>query len=175
EAAREGGRGKPPFLAHMSHELPTPLNAIIGFTRIVSRNSEALPERQVDNLSKVLVSAEQLLALIDEILDLSRIEAGEITLDISETNIADVLREVTDSLEPLVDRPRVQLVVDTHTELPRVVTDEDKLKQILLNLLSNAVKYTDEGTIAVRAEAVDGRLRIDVSAPGVGIPAEDPG
>jgi ammonium transporter len=175
DAAMEAGAAKTHFLANMSHELRTPLNAIIGFTRIVSRNSEALPERQVDNLSKVLVSAEQLLALIDEILDLSRIEAGEITLDISETNIADVLREVTDSLEPLVDRPRVQLVVDTHTELPRVVTDEDKLKQILLNLLSNAVKYTDEGTIAVRAEAVDGRLRIDVSDTGVGIPAEELG
>src|SRR4029453_13277397 len=81
DAAMEAGSAKTRFLANMSHELRTPLNAIIGFTRIVSRNSETLPETQVDNLSKVLVSAEQLLALIDEILDLSRIEAGEITLD----------------------------------------------------------------------------------------------
>ena len=106
------------FLANMSHELRTPLNAIIGFTRLVSRNSRG-PARaeQVDNLSKILVSAEHLLALIDEILDLSRIEAGEVTLDIAETDVADVLREVTDSLEPLVDRPRVQLVVDARAEL----------------------------------------------------------
>ena len=96
----------------MSHELRTPLNAIIGFTRLVSRNAEALPEKQVDNLSKILVSAEHLLALIDEILDLSRIEAGEVSLDIAEADVADVLREVADSLEPLVDRPRVQLVVE---------------------------------------------------------------
>jgi signal transduction histidine kinase len=159
----------------MSHELRTPLNAIIGFTRIVSRNSHALPERQVDNLSNVLVSAEHLLALIDEILDLSRIEAGEVTLDVSETNVTDVLKEVIDSFEPLVDRPRVQLVVDVDTELPRVVTDGDKLRQILLNLISNAVKYTDKGTIAVRAEAVDARLRVDVSDTGIGIPADELG
>jgi signal transduction histidine kinase len=171
----EAGAAKTHFLANMSHELRTPLNAIIGFTRIVSRNSAALPEKQVDNLSKVLVSAKHLLALIDEILDLSRIETGEVTLDISETNVTEVLREVSDSLEPLVDRPRVQLVVDADTELPRVVTDRDKLKQILLNLVGNAVKYTDAGTIAVRAEAVDGRLRIDVSDTGVGIPAEELG
>jgi ammonium transporter len=175
DAAMEAGAAKTHFLANISHELRTPLNAIIGFTRIVSRNSEALPERQVDNLSKVLVSAEHLLALIDEILDLSRIEAGEVALDISETSVTEVLREVTDSLEPLVERPRVQLVVDADTALPRVVTDRDKLKQILLNLVSNAVKYTDEGTIAVRAEAVDGRLRIDVSDTGIGIPAEELG
>jgi ammonium transporter len=175
DVATEAAASKSRFLANMSHELRTPLNAIIGFTRIVSRNSETLPERQVDNLSKVLVSAEHLLALIDEILDLSRIEAGEVTLDISETNVTDVLREVIDSLEPLVERPRVQLVVDADTALPRIVTDRDKLKQILLNLVSNAVKYTDEGTIAVRAESVDGRLRIDVSDTGVGIPAEELG
>ena len=118
DAAMEAGTAKTHFLANMSHELRTPLNAIIGFTRIVSRNSEALPERQVDNLSKVLISAEHLLALIDEILDLSRIEAGEVTLDISDTNVTEVLREVTDSFEPLVDRPRVELVVDADTDLP---------------------------------------------------------
>jgi ammonium transporter len=175
DAAMEAGAAKTNFLANMSHELRTPLNAIIGFTRIVSRDGEALPEKQRDNLSKVLVSAEHLLALIDEILDLSRIEAGEVMLDVTETNVTDVLREVTDSLEPLVDRPHVRLVVDAGTELPRVVTDRDKLKQILLNLVSNAVKYTDEGMIAVRVEAVDERLRVDVSDTGVGIPAVELG
>jgi ammonium transporter len=175
DAAMEAGAAKTHFLANMSHELRTPLNAIIGFTRIVSRNTGMLAEKQVDNLSKVLISAEHLLALIDEILDLSRIEAGEVTLDISETNVTEVLREVTDSFEPLVDSPRVRLVVDADTALPRVFTDRDRLKQILLNLLSNAVKYTDEGTIAVRAEAVDGRLRVDVSDTGVGIPVEQLG
>jgi ammonium transporter len=173
DAAMEAGAAKTHFLANMSHELRTPLNAIIGFTRIVSRHSEALPERQVDNLSKVLVSAKHLLALIDEILDLSRIEAGEISLDISATDVIEVVREVTDSLEPLVERPRVELVVEADAEMPTIVTDREKLKQILLNLVSNAVKYTDDGTITVRAAAIDARLRIGVSDTGVGIPVDE--
>jgi signal transduction histidine kinase len=175
DAAMEAGSAKSRFLASTSHELRTPLNAIIGFTRLVSRNSEGLPDRQVDNLSKILVSAEHLLSLIDDILDLSRVEAGELSLDLAETQIADVLQEVTDSLEPLIDRPVVKMVVEAAPGLPQVVTDRDKVKQILLNLVSNAIKYTDEGAIALRAEATDGRLRVGVSDTGVGIPADELG
>ena len=175
DSAIDAGSAKSRLLANMSHELRTPLNAIIGFTRIVSRNAETLPEKQVGNLSKILVSAEHLLALIDEILDLSRVEAGEVSLDISEANIVEVLREVTDLLEPLIDRPRVGLAVEAEAGLPRIFTDRDKLKQILLNLLSNAIKYTDDGSIAVRAETTDGRLRIGVSDTGVGIPGDELG
>jgi ammonium transporter len=175
DAAMEAGSAKSRFLANMSHELRTPLNAIIGFTRLVSRNSGALPERQADNLSKILVSAEQLLTLIDEILDLSRVEAGQVTLDIAETQIADVLVEVTDSLEPLVDGPRVQLRVEADSSLPAVMTDRDKLRQILLNLVSNAIKYTAEGSIDVSAEATDGRLRVSVADTGAGIPGDEVG
>jgi ammonium transporter len=175
DAAMEAGAAKTRFLASISHELRTPLNAIIGFTRLVSRNAEALPEKQVDNLSKILVSAEHLLALIDEILDLSRIEAGEVSLEMTEVQIADVLREVTDSLEPLVQRPRVQLSVEARPGLPVVVMDRDKVKQILLNLVSNAIKYTDEGSIAVGADSANGRLRVGVSDTGVGIPEHELG
>jgi ammonium transporter len=175
DAAMEAGSAKTRFLASISHELRTPLNAIIGFTRLVSRNAEALPEKQVDNLSKILVSAEHLLALIDEVLDLSRIEAGEVSLEMTEVQIADVLREVTDSLEPLVQRPRVQLSVEAQPGLPVVVTDRDKVKQILLNLVSNAIKYTDEGSIAVGADSANGRLRVGVSDTGVGIPEHELG
>ena len=158
----------------MSHELRTPLNAIIGFTRIVSRNSKSLPERQVDNLGKILVSAEHLLALIDEILDLSRIEAGRVSVDIAEADIGGVLTEVTETLEPLVDRPRVQLAVEADPASRRS-TPPRQGQEILLNLLSNAIKYTDQGSIVVRAAAVDGRVRVDVSDTGVGIGAEDLG
>jgi ammonium transporter len=175
DAAMEAGSAKSRFLANMSHELRTPLNAIIGFTRLVSRNAQALPERQVDNLSKILVSAEHLLTLIDEILDLSRVEAGEVTLDVSEVRIGEVMQEVTESLEPLVDRPRVKLGVEPASGLPPIVSDRDKIKQILLNLVSNAIKYTDEGSIALRAEAGDGRLRVAVSDTGVGIPRDELG
>jgi ammonium transporter len=175
DAATEAASAKSRFLANMSHELRTPLNAIIGFTRLVSRNGSALPEKQVDNLSKILMSAEHLLALIDEILDLSRVEAGEVVLELAETQITDVVREAADSLEPLVDRPRVQLVVEPEPALPTVVTDRDKVKQILLNLLSNAIKYTDEGSISVTAAATDGRIRVGVADTGVGIPDDELG
>jgi signal transduction histidine kinase len=170
DAAMEAGSAKGRFLANMSHELRTPLNAIIGFTRLVSRNADGLPARQVDNLSKILLSAEHLLALIEDILDLSRVEAGAMPVDVGETNVAEVLREVTDSLEPLVERPRVRLLADVAPRLPRVLTDRDKLKQILLNLVSNAIKYTDDGSITVRADAAGGRLRVGVSDTGLGIP-----
>jgi ammonium transporter len=173
DTATEAASAKSRFLANMSHELRTPLNAIIGFTRLVSRNADGLPPKQVDNLSKILSSAERLLALIDEILDLSRAEAGEVGLDVAETDIASVLHEVVGSLEPLVDRPRVRVLVHADPHLPRVATDRDKVKQILENLLSNAIKYTDAGSIGMRAEAVDGRLRIAVSDTGIGIACEE--
>jgi ammonium transporter len=175
DAAMEAASAKSRFLANMSHELRTPLNAIIGFTRIVSRNAKSLPERQVDNLGKILVSAEHLLALIDEILDLSRIEAGRVPVDIAEADIGEVLTEVTETLEPLVDRPRVQLAVEAEPGLPAIDTDRDKVKQILLNLLSNAIKYTDDGSIVVRAGAVDGRMQVVVSDTGVGIGPDELG
>jgi signal transduction histidine kinase len=173
DAAIDATAAKTRFLANMSHELRTPLNAIIGFTRIVSRNAQTLPTKQIDNLGKILVSAEHLLGLIDEIIDLSRIEAGQVRVEIAETSFADLLREVTDSLEPLVDRSRVRLVVEALPGVPAIATDRDKLRQILLNLLSNAVKYTDEGSIEVRSRRVDGRLRISVSDTGVGVAANE--
>ena len=173
DAATEAASAKSRFLANMSHELRTPLNAIIGFTRIVSRHGDALPAKQVDNLSKILVSAEHLLSLIDEILDLSRIDAGAIRLQLSQTDVAEILTEVTGSLEPLLAAPGVRMTVDVDGAVPPIVTDREKLKQILLNLLSNAIKYTDAGSISVRTQAADGLLRLDVSDTGLGIPADE--
>jgi PAS domain S-box-containing protein len=175
DAAMEAGSAKTRFLANMSHELRTPLNAIIGFTRLVSRNSAGLAEKQVDNLSKIMLSAEQLLGLIDQILDLSRVEAGEVDVVLAETEVADLLAEVTGSLEPLVEGGRVSLVVEADDRLPRITTDPDKVRQILLNLVSNAIKYTDDGSITVLAEAVDGRLLVAVADTGVGIPRSELG
>jgi ammonium transporter len=173
DAAMQATSAKSRFLANMSHELRTPLNAIIGFTRLVSRNAGALPEKQVDNLSKVLLAAEHLLALIDEILDLSRIEAGELRVEIADTDVGQVVREVAESLEPLVSMPQVTLQLELGSDLPEIATDRDKLKQILLNLLSNAIKYTDEGSITLRARASEGRLLVDVADTGLGIDQEE--
>jgi ammonium transporter len=175
DAANDAAAAKSRFLANMSHELRTPLNAIIGFTRLVSRNAPGLPERQVDNLSKILVSAEHLLGLIDEILDLSRIDAGAIEIEIGPVEVVDVLHEVADSFEPLLDQTRVQIYVGVEPPIPTVVTDREKLKQILLNLFSNAVKYTDEGTVAMRARTVDGRLLIEVADTGLGMSEDEVG
>jgi ammonium transporter len=175
DAANDAAAAKSRFLANMSHELRTPLNAIIGFTRLVSRNAQGLHERQVDNLSKILVSAEHLLGLIDEILDLSRIDAGAVEIETGPVEVVDVLQEVADSFEPLLDRTRVQMFVGVEPHLPAVVTDREKLKQILLNLFSNAVKYTDEGTVGMRARTVDGRLRIEVADTGIGLSEDEIG
>jgi ammonium transporter len=173
DAAMDAASAKSRFLANVSHELRTPLNAIIGFTRLVSRNADGLPTKQVENLSKILLSAQQLLVLIDEILDLSRIDAGRVDVEFAATDIADVIREVTESLEPLVDRLRVRMNVDVERAQPPIVTDRDKVKQILLNLLSNAVKYTDEGSIDVCAGVADGWLRVKVADSGLGIAPDE--
>jgi signal transduction histidine kinase len=175
DLAMDAASAKSRFLANMSHELRTPLNAIIGFTRLVARNAGGLEDQQVDNLSKILRSAEHLLVMIDEILDLSRIDAGSVEVELMETDIAALVREVAESLEPLVDRPRVQLHVLVDPSGPRVVTDRDKLEQILLNLLSNAIKYTDQGIIEMRAEPVDQRLHIRITDTGIGIAADEIG
>ena len=170
DVAIDAAATKSRFLSSMSHELRTPLNAIIGFTRIVSRNAGDLPAKQVDNLSKILVSAERLLGLIDEILELSRIEAAEARVELEQTDVAELISEVVGSLEPLVDGSKVRLRVDAPGNLPTVLTDRSKLRQIVLNLLSNAIKYTDEGSIEVRVGVTSGRLEIQVEDTGVGIP-----
>jgi ammonium transporter len=175
DAAMDAASAKTRFLANMSHELRTPLNAIIGFTRLVSRNADGLPEKQVGNLSKILLSAENLLGLINEILDLSRIDAGGIDVELSEIDVAELVREVTDSLEPLVDSPRVQMLVEVDDSVPMIITDRDKVRQVLLNLLSNAIKYTDHGSIEVRTRSVDRRLRFEISDTGLGIAADELG
>ena len=173
DVAMDAAATKSRFLSNMSHELRTPLNAIIGFTRIVSRNTGDLPAKQVDNLSKILISAERLLGMIDEILELARIEAGEARVELEQTDVGELLHEVADLLEPLVDGSKVRLRVDAHGDLATVETDRSKLRQIVLNLLGNAIKYTDEGSIDVTAGATRGRLLIRVEDTGTGIPHDE--
>ena len=146
-AAEHANQAKSAFLANMSHELRTPLNAIIGFTRIVKRKAEGvLPEKQTDNLDKVLSSAEHLLGLINTVLDIAKIEAGRLDVQASNFSINSLVDQCYNTAQPLI-KPNVKFEKRNDTELPLVYSDQDKIKQIILNLLSNAAKFTHAGSI----------------------------
>jgi signal transduction histidine kinase len=166
-------RHKSEFLANMSHELRTPMNAIIGFTRLVMRRSrDVLAPRQYENLEKILVSAEHLLSLINDVLDLAKVEAGRTEVYPVEFVLAPMLAECLHTVEPLLKSEQVRLVQKADTDLPTLYTDRDKVKQILMNLLSNAVKFTHTGTITLTACSHKGKLSIAVADTGIGIPEE---
>jgi signal transduction histidine kinase len=166
-------RHKSEFLANMSHELRTPLNAIIGFTRIVMRRSqEQLDPKQYENLEKILASAHNLLALINAILDLSKVEAGRVEVVAADVPLAPVLEHCLRTVEPLVKADGVTLLREFDGALPRMHVDEEKLRQIVINLLSNAAKFTSHGSIRLRAEAANGSVAIAVADTGIGIPAD---
>jgi signal transduction histidine kinase len=164
---------KSDFLARVSHDLRTPLNSIIGFTRIVLRRMEGqLPALQKENLQKVLISSEHLLTLINELLDLAKIDAGKMEVVADTFRVEDVINMTTATVEPLLKDGRVRLVRDIAADLPPVKTDRDKLKHILFNLLSNAAKFTEEGEIRVSAARENGTLTLAVSDTGIGMKAE---
>ena len=166
-------RHKSEFLANMSHELRTPLNAIIGFTRIVMRRSqEKLEPLQYENLEKILTSGQHLLALINSILDLSKIEAGRIEVHPGHVGLAPVLEQCVRTVEPLVKADTVRLVKEFDQALSEMYVDEEKLRQIIINLLSNAAKFTERGSIRLQAHAANGSVAIAVADTGTGIPAD---
>jgi signal transduction histidine kinase/DNA-binding response OmpR family regulator len=171
--AEQANQAKSTFLANMSHELRTPLNAIIGFTRIVRRKGEGtLPERQMENLDKVLASAEHLLGLINTILDIAKIEAGRMDVQPTSFEIRPLIEGVVATSQPLVRHNQVKLLVTPDDDLPPLYSDPDKIKQILLNLLSNAAKFTSRGYIRIAAHRQEQDLLIQVSDTGIGISAE---
>jgi signal transduction histidine kinase len=166
-------RHKSQFLANVSHELRTPLNSIIGFTRIVLRRTEGkLEPLQKENLQKVLVSSDHLLNLINELLDLAKIEAGRMEAFAETFKLDDVIRMAMTTVEPLLKNGRVKLVSDVAADLPPLKTDRDKLKQSVLNLLSNAVKFTEQGEVRVAAWREDGLVKLTVSDTGIGMSQE---
>jgi signal transduction histidine kinase/CheY-like chemotaxis protein len=170
---READRLKSEFLANMSHELRTPMNAIIGFTRLVRRKSaDLLPARQLENLEKVEISANQLLALINDILDLSKIEAGKMSVNIMPFEFMTLVDTCFSTVEPMIKEGRVQLIKEVPEDLPEMLSDQDKLKQIIINLLSNALKFTEKGEVKLSAAVEDASLKIAVSDTGTGMPAD---
>ncbi len=167
---------KSQFLANMSHEFRTPLNAILGYTSMLMKGVLGpLEGEQADGLGRVDSNAKHLLGIINDILDISRIEAGRMPLRLVEFRLTDLVGEVLEEIEPIVARSTVQITAAINRRLPTVWSDRQKVKQIILNLLVNAVKFTPRGTITVSA-GYDGRARkfaISVTDTGVGISPAD--
>ncbi len=173
EAAEAANRAKSAFLANMSHELRTPLNAILGFTRLVKRRSEGvLPQKQIDNLDKVLVSADHLLEMINAVLDLSKIEAGRMDVQPVTFDAVSLVDACLQSARPTVGGEQLRLVREGESSLPPLFTDRDKVRQILMYLLNNAVKFTEAGTVTVTLRQQDETLVLAVADTGIGIPEE---
>jgi signal transduction histidine kinase/HAMP domain-containing protein len=173
EQLEAANRHKSQFLANVSHELRTPLNSIIGFTRIVQRRIGAqIPDLQKENLQKVLISSEHLLNLINELLDLAKIESGRMEVYAETFNLNDVVRMATSTVEPMLKDGRVRLVTEIAPDIPPLKTDRDKLKQAVLNLLSNAAKFTEKGEIKVAAWQDNGNVKLTVSDTGIGMKKE---
>jgi signal transduction histidine kinase/DNA-binding NarL/FixJ family response regulator len=152
EAAQAANRAKSTFLANMSHELRTPLNAIIGFSQLMNRSSTLSSEHQ-ENLNIITHSGEHLLTLINQVLDLSKIEAGRTTLNETKFNLHRLLRDVEDMFQLKAKDKGLQLLFDLSSDVPRYVhTDEFKLRQVLINLLNNAIKFTCEGSVSLKVK-----------------------
>ena len=169
---REQTERKSRFLASMSHDLRTPMNAIIGYTRILLRRSkDALEPRQYRNLENIETSSQNLLSLINDILDLSKIEAGRIDLEPEAVDLKQLATECIASVESLV-KSEVQLKRQLEDVNP-VHTDADRIRRVVMNLLSNALKFTEQGSIILSLKPVDGWIELSVADTGMGIPPED--
>jgi PAS domain S-box-containing protein len=163
EAADTANRAKSQFLANMSHELRTPLNAILGFTQVINRDA-SLSKQQREHLGIIMRSGEHLLELINDILEMSKIEAGRITFNESSFDLYRLLDSLQEMFQLKAKSKGLQLICDRTPEVPQFVrTDEGKLRQVLINLLSNAIKFTEEGSVTLRVfkELKVGRLKVE--------------
>jgi signal transduction histidine kinase len=162
------------FLASMSHELRTPLNAVLGYTELIIDGiyGESPPQiREV--LERIQHSGRHLLGLINDVLDLSKIETGQLTLVMQEYSLPDLVRAAMTAVESLAAERHLTLSADLAPELPRGRGDPRRLTQVLLNLVGNAIKFTEEGEVRIRASAADGQFVVAVVDTGPGIPEAD--
>jgi signal transduction histidine kinase len=165
---------KSQFLANMSHELRTPMNAILGYTELILNGMYGeIPARMQGVHERIQSNGHHLLRLINDVLDLSKIEAGQLTLSLGDYSISDVVTTVLVAVEALAAEKKLALKSQLPTDLPRARGDERRIVQVLLNLVGNAIKFTDSGEVAVQASAAEGSFTIAVRDTGPGIPAAD--
>jgi signal transduction histidine kinase len=170
----EASKHKSQFLANMSHELRTPLNAILGYTELIIDGiyGEA-PEKMRTVMERVQSNGKHLLGLINDVLDLSKIEAGQLVLSIQDYSIKDVVHGVYSAVEPLANSKKLAFKIEVPANLPAARGDDRRLTQVLLNLVGNAIKFTDAGEVAVKAAASNGAYTISVRDTGPGIAEAD--
>jgi signal transduction histidine kinase len=165
---------KSQFLANMSHELRTPLNAILGYTEmIVDGIYGAPPEKMTAVLKRVESNGRHLLGLINAVLDMSKIEAGQLVLDLADYSLRDVVHNVYGAVEPLAAEKKLAFKAEVSSDLPPGRADERRLTQVLLNLVGNAIKFTDSGEVVITAAASDGAFNVSVRDTGPGISPSD--
>jgi signal transduction histidine kinase len=174
DRAQESDRLKSEFLATISHELRTPLNSILGFTTtVLDGMAGALNEEQSRQLGFVQTSAKHLLALINDLIDLSQIEAGKMELALEEIDLPAVIEEAVDTIGPRARDKGLVVGIDTCTDPCRLVSDRRRVAQVLLNLVDNAVKFTDSGKIRIACRCDEDTVHVAVSDDGAGITLED--
>ncbi len=187
-SAEEADAAKSSFLSTVSHELRTPLTSVLGFAKIIRRRLEdrlfpLIPEddrkvqqaktQVLENLGVVVSEGERLTKLIDDVLDLAKIEAGKFTWNMSSVSIEEVIDRATAATASLFEARKLRLVREIEPDLPPVTGDQDRLIQVVINLISNAVKFTDEGSVTCSAHMRDGELSVSVADSGIGIAAAD--
>ncbi len=176
--ADKANQAKSEFLSRMSHELRTPMNSILGFAQLLSMAK--LPQQQQKGVNHIMRSGKHLLGLINEVLDMSRIEAGKLKLTNESINVVPVIIELLDSVKPMSDDRGINIIFEKPKNYPMILADKQRFKQVMLNLLNNAIKYNkDNGKVTVKTREQDdkhkknGYLRIIVTDSGIGIPEKD--